>query len=131
MARHVVDASVVLHLLAEGIGASTEHELLAPTLLRSQVLEALFRAVESGEVAEAVGLDRLGRFARMRVRFLGDKVLRRRAWSVAKQLRWPSTHDAEYVALTALQADAFVTLDTSLASAVRRLVPVAPLSEVL
>jgi hypothetical protein len=36
-------------------------------------------------------------------------------------------HDAEYVALTKLQADAFVTLDDRLARAVRRLVATAPI----
>jgi predicted nucleic acid-binding protein len=31
-------------------------------------------------------------------------------------LKWASTYDAEYVALTLLQADAFVTLDVELAT---------------
>jgi indolepyruvate ferredoxin oxidoreductase alpha subunit len=43
-------------------------------------------------------------------------VLRRRAWDVADRLCWASTYEAEYVALTQLQADAFVTLDGELAS---------------
>ena len=42
-------------------------------------------------------------------------MLRRRAWELADQLGWASTYDAEYVALTQLQADAFVTLDAELA----------------
>ena len=54
----------------------------------------------------------------MPIRLLGDAVLRRRAWEVADQLGWASTYDAEYVALTLLQADAFVTLDAELARAV-------------
>ena len=36
MTRFVVDAGAVLHLAAEGIEVGAEHELLAPTLLRSQ-----------------------------------------------------------------------------------------------
>jgi predicted nucleic acid-binding protein len=47
----------------------------------------------------------------MPIRLLGDAVLRRRAWDLAEQLGWAETYDAEYVALTQLQADAFVTRD--------------------
>jgi len=46
-------------------------------------------------------------------------VLRRRAWDLAEQLGWAETYDAEYVALTQLQADAFVTLDAKLAHRVK------------
>jgi predicted nucleic acid-binding protein len=46
---------------------------------------------------------------------------------VAEQLGWPDTYAAEYVALTQLRADAFVTLDADLARAVKGLVTVAPI----
>jgi hypothetical protein len=42
--RFVVDCGVVLHLASEDIQVSDEHELLAPTLLRSQTLSALDRS---------------------------------------------------------------------------------------
>ena len=58
----------------------------------------------------------------LKVRFLGDKVLQRRAWKVADQLGWESTYDAEFVALTQLQADAFITSDGDLAQAVSGLI---------
>ena len=61
----------------------------------------------------------------LRVRFLGDKALQRQAWKVADELGWESTYDAEYVALTKLQADAFVTTDPDLAEAVAGLVQTA------
>jgi predicted nucleic acid-binding protein len=61
----------------------------------------------------------------MRIRLLGDAVLRRRAWDIADQLGWASTYDAEYVALTQLQADALVTLDSDLARRVDGLVATA------
>ena len=41
MTRFVVDAPVVIRLVSEPIDVAPEHELLAPTLLRSQVLSAL------------------------------------------------------------------------------------------
>jgi hypothetical protein len=52
-------------------------------------------------------------------------VLRRVAWRYADELGWPSTYEAEYVALTKLQADAFVTLDADLARRVEGVVPTA------
>ena len=61
----------------------------------------------------------------LRVRFLGDKVLQRQAWKVAEELGWETTYDAEYVALTKLQADVFVTSDGDLAQAASGLVETA------
>jgi predicted nucleic acid-binding protein len=123
--RFVVDCGVVLHLAAEEIEVPAEHELLAPTLLRSQTLSALHEAVHAGELAPDVALDRLARIWAMPIRLLGDAVLRRNAWNFADQLGWPSTYDAEYIALTKLQADAFVTLDAELARRVEGIVPTA------
>jgi predicted nucleic acid-binding protein len=54
-------------------------------------------------------------------------VLRRRAWQVADQLGWAETYDAEYVALTQLQADALITLDAELARRVEGIVRTATL----
>jgi predicted nucleic acid-binding protein len=125
MTRFVVDAGAVLHLASAGVEVSGEHELLAPTLLRSQTLSALHEAVQRGEVPADVARERLTRIGRMPIRLLGDAVLRRRAWDVADRLGWASTYDAEYVALTQLQADALVTLDAELARRVEAIVPTA------
>ncbi len=125
MTRFVVDCGVVLHLASEGIEVPAEHELLAPTLLRSQTLSALHEAVHGGELPPDVALDRLTLIRGMPIRLLGDAVLRRRAWQLADQLGWAETYDAEYVALTQLQADAFVTLDTELARRVEGIVSTA------
>jgi predicted nucleic acid-binding protein len=125
MTKFVVDASAVLHLAGEGIEVSGAHKLLAPTLLRSQTLSALHEAVQRGELPADVARERLKRVGRMPIRLLGDAVLRRRAWELADQLGWASTYDAEYVALTQLQADAFVTLDAELARRIEGIVPTA------
>jgi predicted nucleic acid-binding protein len=126
MTRFVVDASAVLHLAAAGVEVPEGHELLAPTLLRSQTLSALHEAVHRGELPAEVARDRLARIGRMGIRLLGDAVLRRRAWEVADRLGWASTYEAEYVALTQLQADAFVTLDGALARRLEGVVATAP-----
>lgn len=127
MTRFVVHSSAVLHLASTGLEVAGEHELLAPTLLRSQTLSELHEAVQGGEIAAGVARDRLEHIWRMRIRLLGDAVLRRRAWEVADQLEWASTYDAEYVALTQLQADAFVTLNEELARSVAGIVETAPI----
>jgi predicted nucleic acid-binding protein len=125
MTKFVVDAGAVLHLASAGVEASAEHELLAPTLLRSQTLSALHEAVQRGELPADVARDRLTRIGRMPIRLLGDAVLRRRAWELADRLGWASTYDAEYIALTQLQADAFITLDAELARRVEGIVETA------
>ena len=123
--RFVVDVSAVLHVVEHGIEVAGEHELLAPTLLRSQALSTVHEAVRRGDLSAQVGRDRLDRVGRLKIRLLGDAVLRRTAWKVADQLGWDSTYDAEYVALTRLQADALVTLDAELARRVEGVVPTA------
>jgi predicted nucleic acid-binding protein len=83
--------------------------------------------VRRGELTKKAADERLNYVRGLRMRLLGDRVLQSVAWKVADQLGWSDTFDAEYVALTQLQADAFVTLDQHLARAVEDLVSVAPI----
>jgi predicted nucleic acid-binding protein len=123
--RFVVDSGVVLRLAADEIEVSAKHELLAPTLLRSQTLSALHEAVHGGTLTADVARERLARVGAMKIRLLGDAVLRRNAWEIADRLGWAETYDAEYIALTVLQADAFVTLDKTLARRAAEIVETA------
>jgi predicted nucleic acid-binding protein len=127
MTRFVVDCGAVLRLASEEIELAAEHELLAPTLMRPRRSRPLHEAVQRGEMPSDVAREQLGRIWAMPIRLLGDAVLRRRARDVADQLGWAGTYDAEYVALTQLQADAFVTLDAGLAQRVRGIVRTAPI----
>jgi len=127
LTRFVVDSSAMLHLASEAIEVSDKHELLAPTLLRSETLSDLHEAVHRGEIPADVAREHLARIRMMPIRLLGDAVLRRRAWELADQLGWAQTYDAEYVALTQLQADAFVTLNAELARSVEGIVTTAPI----
>ena len=122
MTRFVVDCETLLRIAAGEIEVAPEHQLVAPTLVRSQALAALYGAARRGEISAADGLERVTRINSLKVRFLGDKVLQRTAWRVADQLGWETTSDAEFVALTQLQADLFVTSDSELARAVSGLV---------
>jgi len=125
LTRFVVDSSAVLHLASADAEVPAKHKLLAPTLLRSQTLSDLHGAVQRGEIASEVARDHLARIGRMPIRLLGDAVLRRRAWELADQLGWAETFNAEYVALTQLQADAFITVDKELARSVKGIVETA------
>lgn len=127
MTRFVVDPGALMHMLAEGTEVADGHELLAPTLVRSQLLSLYHEAVHRGELEADVARERLGRFNKMRIRLLGDAVLRRRAWELADRLGWAGTYDAEYLALTQLQGDALVTVnDNMIRSGV---VPIATIAD--
>ena len=125
MTRFVVDADTLLRIAADEVQVAPGHELLAPTLVRSQALSTLYQASRRGEISAADGLERVTRINSLRVRFLGDKVLQRTAWRIADQLGWETTYDVEFVALTQLQADALVTSDRDLARTVSGLVETA------
>jgi predicted nucleic acid-binding protein len=127
LTRFVVDCDTLLRIAAGEIEVAPEHQLVAPTLVRSQALAALYESARRGEISPAEGVERVTRINSLKVRFLGDKVLQRTAWRVADQLGWETTYDAEFVALTQLQADAFVTSDRELAKAVAGLVETAPI----
>lgn len=125
MARYVIGPDVALQLARVEAIIPDEHQILAPTLLRSQMLSLLYQAVRRGEMTKK-DADRLLTYLRaLRIRLLGDRVLQNVAWKVADQLGWPDTFTAEYIALTQLQADAFITLDAELARAVQEVVPTA------
>jgi indolepyruvate ferredoxin oxidoreductase alpha subunit len=125
VARFVIDCQTLLRIAAGEIEVAAEHQLVAPTLVRSQALSALYEAAHRGEISAAEGIERVTRINSLKVRFLGDKVLQRQAWKVADQLGWQTTYDAEYVALTMLQADVFVTSNEDLARTVGGLVETA------
>ncbi len=122
MSRFVIDCDTLLRIAAGEIEVAPEHTLLAPTVVRSQALASLYEAARRGSIVPAEGIERLRRVNSLKVRFLGDKTLQRTAWKVAEQLGWETTADAEFVALTQLQADAFVTSDRDLAGAVAGIV---------
>ena len=130
MTRFVLDAGAVLRVTGvPPFEVAPGHELLAPTLVRSQTLSLLHEAVAKGQLSAEAALAQHERIGRLRMRLLGDAVLRRVAWKLADQLGWPETYTTEYLALTQLQADAFVTLDPELARLVEGVVPLASIDD--
>ena len=131
MTRFVIGTDVALHLAERKPVVPTEHQLLAPTLIRSQVLAELYARVQRGELDRKTADRQLDHLRALRLRLLGDRVLQGLAWKIADQLGWPDTFMAEYIALTQLQADAFVCMDAALARAVNGIVKLASVDDLL
>jgi predicted nucleic acid-binding protein len=127
MARYVIDARTLLHVITHNVEVHVGHQLVAPNMIRSQALALLFEAVRAGEMSETEALGHHERLTELKMRLLGDRVSRRTAWKIAREHGWANTFDAEYVAVCRLQADALVTVDHALAKLASGIVPLAPL----
>jgi predicted nucleic acid-binding protein len=110
---------------------ATGIRLVAPTLIRSQVLSLLHQRVGDGSMNRTDAMAALASIRQLPIRLLGDRVLQDLAWKIADQLGWSDTFDAEYIALTKLQADALVTDDTGLGEAVSGLVRLATIDQLV
>ena len=131
MARYVIDAPTLLHLVDAGLHVDPGHQLVAPNSVRSEALELLLRDVRAGKRTEPAALQAHERMTEIKMRLLGDRVSRRTAWRVARQHDWNTLRDAEYLAVTRLQADALITVDPRLAAAARDVVAVAAIDDLL
>ncbi len=125
MTRFVIDAPTLLYLVADNIRLRGEHQLVAPNVIRSQALTLLLVAVRREELTEAQALEHHERLTELKMRLLGDRVSRRMAWRIAQDQGWDTTYEAEYLAVTRLQADALVTIDRHLAAKADGIVPLA------
>jgi len=131
MARYVIDAPTLLHLVDAGIHVDPGHQLVAPSSIRSEALELLLHDVRAGKRTEAAAMNVHERLTAIKIRLLGDRVSRRTAWRLARQHDWNTLRDAEYLAITQLQADALVTVDQRLVARAHDVVPVAVIDELL
>jgi len=121
----VIDAPTLLHLVANEVPVSPSHQIVAPSLIRSQALALLLEAVRHGDLTEDVALQHHEHITELKMRLLGDRVSRRTAWKIARGQNWETTYDAEYLAVTKLQADALVTVNPALATKAKDVVPLA------
>ena len=128
MARFVIDSGATLQLAGAAVEVSPAKELYAPTLWRSEMLSALYEAVRRGELGDDEARARLAYVNALKVRLLGDAVLRRRAWEIAHRLDLATTYQAEYVALAQLQKCTLVSTDAGFLKRVGDVVPTAPVN---
>ena len=131
MARYVIDAPTLLHLVDAGLDVHPGHQLVAPNSIRSEALELLLREVRAGKRTEAAALQAHERMTEIKIRSLGDRVSRRTAWRIAREHDWNKLRNAEYLAITRLQADALITVNPNLAATARDVVAVADIGDLL
>jgi predicted nucleic acid-binding protein len=112
----VVDATVALRAAAapDGFDVLASHDPVAPALMWSEATSALSEALWRGDIGSSLA-------AQTRQALLGAPISRQaprrlldEAWSVARELGWAKTYDAEYVALARLRGCRLVTLDARL-----------------
>jgi predicted nucleic acid-binding protein len=127
MARYVIDAATLLHLVDNEVTVDSGHQLVAPNSIRSEALQLLLNDVRQGRRDEKEALAIHERVTEVKMRLLGDRVSRGNAWKIAREQDWDTLRDAEYLAITRLQAEAIVTVDTDLAARANGVVAVAPL----
>ena len=119
----MLDAGAALHLLAAKWPVASPPALHAPRLPRSQVLLALPTQVWRGVVPPNAAREMLRRLGELPGSLCADeRLLHDRAWSIADELGWAKTCDAEYVALAHLLDIPLLTVAGRLARGVEHLV---------
>ncbi|WP_254205363.1 hypothetical protein [Nocardia alni] len=131
MARYVIDAPTLLHLVDAGLRVDPSHRLVAPNSIRSEALELLLQDVHAGRRTEKDALAAHERITETKIRLLGDRASRRAAPQLARSKGWDRIRTAEYLAITRLQADALVTVDPNLSAAAQDSVPVGAIEDLL
>ena len=73
MARYVIDAPTLLHLLDRELTVDAGHQLVAPGSIRSEALQLLLRDVRRGDRTEKDALRTHERVTELKMRLLGDR----------------------------------------------------------
>jgi predicted nucleic acid-binding protein len=131
VARYTIDAPTLVHVVDAGLTVDPGHQPVAPNSIRPEALERLLRDVQAGKRTEKDALSLHVRMTEIKIRLLGDRMSRRTAWNIAREYDWDRLRDAEYLAVTRLQADAPVTVDAELAAVARDVVPLAAVEDLL
>lgn len=111
--RLVLDSSAAIRASSSSAAAEllTEHELLGPPLLWSEVHSAAREAVWRRELTRADGDEVVRRFAALGVARRTPAALYSTAVTIAEELGWAKTYDAEFLALARLERAVVLTTD--------------------
>lgn len=121
----VVDASAATALcLSERGFELAGDELIAPALLRSEVLSALTGLEWRKEITRDLADIATTRLLDGPIRLVSRKSIYTEAKRIARRLGWAKTYDAEYAALALLESRPLLTLDGRLARRVESIVQV-------
>lgn len=80
MTRYVIGPDVAIQLAGDEAVIPDGHHMLAPALLRSQMLSLLYQAARRGEITKKDAERRLDYAHGMRIRLHGDSFLQNAAW---------------------------------------------------
>jgi predicted nucleic acid-binding protein len=127
----VIDPPTLVRIAQDRSRIDLQHKLVAPNGIRSQALDMLLLSVRSGELSEKAALELHEQITEVKIRLLGDRVSRRTAWQLAREHDWPTIREAEYLAMTKLQADALIAADPAIAAKASGIVPIARLDDLL
>jgi predicted nucleic acid-binding protein len=109
----VVDASVIVQVSLAGgaLGPLAGHELIAPSLLASEVTSILCELAYRDEVPSDHARTAVVRLTSLPIRYERPDGLPERAWDLARSLGWAKTYDAEYLALALMHDAPLFTID--------------------
>jgi predicted nucleic acid-binding protein len=109
----VIDASVAVAAAANPLGFERfrRFELVAPPLLWIEAISTLHAMVWRGELRGEQAPPVRDRVLSAPVKRLEPESHAREAWSVADELGWAKTYDANYVALARMMDCRLVTVD--------------------
>ncbi len=128
----VIDASVTLDALmsADGLAGLAHLGLVSPPLMWSEATSALREATWRGLLSRESAIEGLRRLEQAPIEPRSPESLYREAWTVAEELGWAKTYDAEYVALARLLGSRLLTRDARLKRGAERLIEVIGPAEV-
>ena len=108
--EYLLDTDVGLQVAALIAGA----QLIAPEMLDAEVLSALRRLVQQGDISETTALEALARLEDMPVEWVSHRALTRAAWELRHNV---SAYDALYVAIAQERGATLLTFDGPLTRA--------------
>jgi predicted nucleic acid-binding protein len=112
----VLDSSAALRasMSVEAQYVLAQHELIAPSLLWSEVYSAVHEALWRRDLSRDSAAQALASFTALGVRRRAPTKLHREAYTIASELGWAKVYDAEFLALARLESAMVLTTDSRL-----------------